>query len=86
MLDRLFNIFRAESDSSQLGILVVVSIILQFILTDFGDAIFKSIIHFVVSWGVAFLFVKYAGGSQMLWWKRLYVIIIIGSIIWNLFF
>jgi hypothetical protein len=86
MLDRLLNIFRAESDSGQLVILVVISIILQLIFYGFGDAIINSIIHFAVSALVAVLFAKYLDGSMTIWWKRFYVIIIIGSIISYFFF
>ena len=86
MFDRLFKIFRAESDSSQLGILVVISVILQLILNQFGDAIVNSIIHFIASWIVAYIFEKYVNGNLTQWWKRFYVIIIIGSVISYFFF
>ena len=89
MFDRLFKIFKAESDSGQLGILVIISVIIQFILSEFGDAIISSIIHFVASWVVAYIFTKIFKDnnfSLVQWWKRFYIIIIIGSIISYLFF
>ena len=89
MFDRLFKIFRAESDNSQLGILVVVSVILQLVLNEFGHAIFNSIIHFISSWIIAYIFTKVFKSynfSLVQWWKRFYIIIIVVSLISFLFF
>jgi len=84
MLDRLFRIFNAENDRSQLVVIIVIAIIVQLIFASFGQAVMNSLIQFGVSWLVAFLFSKYSKNSNstmIQWWKRIYIILIIFSLL-----
>ena len=83
MLDRLFRIFKAENDRSQLVVIIVIGICVQLIFANFGQAIVNSLLQFGVSWLVAFLFSKYVKSSNstmIQWWKRIYIILIVVSL------
>jgi len=84
MLDRLFRIFKAENDRSQLVVIMVIAICVQFIFASFGEAIINSLLQFGVSWLVAFLyskFVKSSNSTMIQWWKRIYIILIVFSLL-----
>jgi len=84
MFDRLFRIFNAENDRSQLVVIIIIAIIVQLIFASFGQAVINSLIQLGVSWLVAFLFSKYGKNSNstmIQWWKRVYIILIVVSLV-----
>jgi positive regulator of sigma E activity len=85
MFERLFRMFRAENDNSQLVIIIIIGICVQLIFASFGQAILNSILQFVISWVGATVFSKYVNKNSdttmMQWWKRIYIIMIVISLI-----
>ena len=85
---RLFKIFTAESDNSQLVILIIISCVLQlFIRDNIGDAIVYSLLYLGVTWVFSYAMVKIQGDDTSLvtWWKRTYVVVIVWLLVKWLF-
>ena len=89
MLNRLLQIFRAESTGSQIFILLVITFVIQIFLQSVRGALFISILQFGLSWllayGVTYLIDKeYDRDGVLKRWKIYFVVMIIGYVLYFL--
>ena len=90
MLNRLVNIFKSESERTQLLVIVVIAVVIQVVLIGFREAIITTLIQLIVAGIVGFVFAKYinktSNTTRVGFTKGFFILISLFSIIKQIFF
>jgi hypothetical protein len=90
MLNRLLNIFKSESEKTQLLVLVVIAFLIQVLIMGFGDASITTLLQLALAWFIGYIFYTYinktSDTSQLKFAKGFFIILVLFSIIRYLFF
>lgn len=90
MLNRLLNIFKSESEKTQLLVLVLIAFVIQLVLIGFREAVISTILQLIVAWVIGYIFDKYinktSNTTQVGFTKGFFILIALFSIIRQIFF
>jgi positive regulator of sigma E activity len=90
MLNRLLNIFKSESEKTQLLVLVLIAFVIQMILLSFRQAAINTLLQLIAAWVFAYVYSKYinktSNSTQTQLSKGFFLLIVLFAVIKNFFF
>jgi positive regulator of sigma E activity len=90
MLNRLLNIFKSESEKTQLLVIVMIAFVIQMISLSFRQAAINTLLQLIVAWVFAYVYSKYinktSNSTQTQLSKGFFILIVLFAVIKNLFF